>query len=397
MKEISVTLSGSKSITNRLLVLNALFHNSLTLKNLSQSQDSRLMQRALFSAEELIDIHHAGTAMRFLTAFYSIQDGKKTVLTGSHRMKERPVEILVNSLRNLGAHISYLENEGFPPLEINGKKLSGNSVSLSADVSSQYITALCLIGSKLEKGLRICLEGKITSFPYVTMTLQILKDIGISASFEKNTITIPAVPEIKKQEFVIESDWSSASYHYSLCALGKDLKIRLKYLFENSLQADKRIVDIYQTYFGVHSLFTNGEVILSKNRDFTYPDFIELDMNDCPDIAQTVAVTAFGLKIPIKITGLETLKIKETDRLQALKNEIEKCGGKIKITDSTLESQPFKKFIEGQTIQTYNDHRMAMSFTPLKLLFSLNIDNPEVVEKSYTEFWEDMKSYGIRE
>ncbi len=395
MKNITINLSGSKSITNRLLVLNALFENVIELKNLSLSQDSQLMQKALSSNEEVIDIHHAGTAMRFLTAFYSIQKGRKTILTGSQRMKERPIEILVNALKELGADINYLENNGYPPLEINGRKLNKNTVTLSADVSSQYITALCLIGSKLEKGLSIHLEGKITSFPYINMTLQILKDLGISSDFPENTITIFPLEKMEKQEFTIESDWSSASYHYSLCALGKDLQISLKYLFENSLQADRRIADIYKDYFGIQSSFWNGEVILSKINDFTYPDFIELDMNDCPDIAQTVAVTAFGLRIPIKITGLETLKIKETDRLQALKNELEKCGGKVKITENMLELKPFEQFIENVSIETYNDHRMAMSFAPLQLLFPLKIENPEVVEKSYTEFWEDARKYNV--
>ncbi len=395
MKKISIHLSGSKSITNRLLVLNTLFENPVRPENLSQSQDSQLMQKALSSQEEVIDIHHAGTAMRFLTAFYSIQEGRKTILTGSARMKERPIRILVDALKELGADIEYVENEGYPPLKIIGKKLNKNTVKLSANVSSQYITALCLIGSRLKNGLHIYLEGKITSFPYINMTLEMLRELGISCNFTENVITIYPLKEIKERGFVIESDWSSASYHYSICALGKDLQIHLKYLFGNSLQADRRVSDIYEKYFGVHSLFNDGEVILSKIPDFTYPDFIELDMNDCPDIAQTVAVTAFGLHIPIKITGLETLKIKETDRLKALKNELEKCGGILEITESTLELKPFEKFIDKVTIKTYNDHRMAMSFAPLKLLFPLKIENPEVVEKSYTEFWEDMKEYGI--
>jgi 3-phosphoshikimate 1-carboxyvinyltransferase len=396
MKEISINLSGSKSITNRLLVLNSLFRDSIKLRNLSKSQDSQLMEQALSSTEQIIDIHHAGTAMRFLTAFYSIQEKRKTILTGSKRMKERPIKILVDALTNLGADISYLENEGYSPLEINGKKLTNHIVKLPANISSQYITALCLIGSTLEKGLIISLEGKITSYPYINMTLQILTKLGIPSSFEKNVITISPIEKMKEQEFIIESDWSSASYHYSLCALSNDFKINLKYLFKDSLQADRRVANIYQEYLGIHTSFENNEIIIHKQTDFKYPKFIELDMNDCPDIAQTVAVTAFGLHIPIKITGLETLKIKETDRLQALKNEIEKCGGNVEITDDSLEIKPFEKFLTGPTIQTYNDHRMAMSFAPLKLLFSLKINNPEVVEKSYTEFWEDMKFYGIK-
>lgn len=395
MKEIHIQLSGSKSITNRLLILNALYPNTIRLINTSKSQDSQLMQDALSSNNELIDIHHAGTAMRFLTAYYSIQNKRKTILTGSHRMKERPIEILVTALQKLGANISYLENNGYPPLEINGKELHENKIKISSQVSSQYITALCLIGTQLKNGLNIELEGKVTSFPYINMTLNILTQLGIKVDFYKNNISIAYTNKLKKTEFVIESDWSSASYHYSLCALGNDFKIRLKYLFKNSLQADRKVEIIYKDYFGVNTEFINGEIILSKIKEFCYPKSIQLDMNDCPDIAQTVAVTAFGLRIPIHITGLETLKIKETDRLHALKTEIEKCGGEVFITDNSLKINSCNNFIDNINIKTYNDHRMAMSFVPLKLLFPLQIEHPEVVKKSYPEFWEDIKKYNF--
>ena len=396
MREISINLSGSKSITNRVLILNSLFNNSLQLQNLSKSQDSQMMKDALSSKEHCIDIHHAGTAMRFLTAFFSIQENRETILTGSHRMKERPIKILVDALNQLGANISYVENEGYPPLEIKGKGIKSNIINLPSNISSQYITALCLIGTKLEKGLVIELEGKITSKPYITMTLQILNKIGIKTLFNQNKITIYPVSEIKNQPFIIESDWSSASYHYSICALSENLTIKLKYLFEDSLQADRRAVDIYQKFFGINTTFNTNEITLCKQPNFEYPNFIELDMNDCPDIAQTVALTAFGLRIPIKITGLETLKIKETDRLVALKNEIEKCGGKVEITDNSFTLLKVNSFNANQKIETYNDHRMAMSFAPLKLLFPLEIKNPDVVVKSYVEFWNDMQFYGIK-
>lgn len=396
MKEISINLSGSKSISNRLLVLNSLFHNSLQLQNLSKCQDTYMMERALSSKEQIIDIYHAGTAMRFLTAYFSIQENRNIILTGSHRMKERPIKILVDALNQLGAHISYVENEGFPPLEIKGKKINHNIIHLPANISSQYITALCLIAAKLDKGLTINLEGKITSKPYINMTLQILNKIGIITSFYQNKISIEPINEVKKQDFIIESDWSSASYHYSICALSKDLKIRIKYLFKDSLQADRKIADIYQKYFGINTLFHENVITINKVENFQYPNFIELDMNDCPDIAQTVAITAFGLRIPIKMTGLETLKIKETDRLIALKNEIEKCGGNVEITDCSFELKRINSFRENQIIETYNDHRMAMSFAPLQLLFPLTIKNPNVVEKSYVEFWNDLKIYGIK-
>ena len=396
MREISINLSGSKSITNRVLILNSLFNNSLQLQNLSKSQDSQMMKDALSSKEHCIDIHHAGTAMRFLTAFFSIQENRETILTGSHRMKERPIKILVDALNQLGANISYVENEGYPPLEIKGKEIKSNIINLPSNISSQYITALCLIGTKLEKGLVIELEGKITSKPYITMTLQILNKIGIKTSFNQNKIIIYPISEIKKQPFIIESDWSSASYHYSICALSDNLTIKLKYLFEDSLQADRRAADIYQKFFGINTTFNTNEITLCKQPSFKYPNFIELDMNDCPDIAQTVALTAFGLCIPIKITGLETLKIKETDRLVALKNELEKCGGKVEITDNSFTLLKVNSFNANQKIETYNDHRMAMSFAPLKLLFPLEIKNPDVVVKSYVEFWNDMKFYGIK-
>lgn len=395
MKEISINLSGSKSISNRLLVLNSLFHNSLQLQNLSKCQDTYMMERALSSKEQIIDIYHAGTAMRFLTAYFSIQENRNIILTGSYRMKERPIKILVDALNQLGAHISYVENEGFPPLEIKGKKINRNIIHLPANISSQYITALCLIAAKLDKGLTINLEGKITSKPYINMTLQILNKIGIITSFYQNKISIEPINEVKKQDFIIESDWSSASYHYSICALSKNLKIRIKYLFKDSLQADRKIADIYQKYFGINTLFHENVITINKIENFQYPNFIELDMNDCPDIAQTVAITAFGLRIPIKMTGLETLKIKETDRLIALKNEIEKCGGNVEITDCSFELKRIDSFRENQIIETYNDHRMAMSFAPLQLLFPLTIKNPNVVEKSYVEFWNDLKMYGI--
>ena len=396
MREISINLSGSKSITNRVLILNSLFNNSLQLQNLSKSQDSQMMKEALSSKEHCIDIHHAGTAMRFLTAFFSIQENRETILTGSHRMKERPIKILVDALNQLGANISYVENEGYPPLEIKGKGIKSNIINLPSNISSQYITALCLIGTKLEKGLVIELEGKITSKPYITMTLQILNKIGIKTSFNQNKIIIYPISEIKKQPFIIESDWSSASYHYSICALSDNLTIKLKYLFEDSLQADRRAADIYQKFFGINTTFNTNEITLCKQPCFEYPNYIELDMNDCPDIAQTVALTAFGLRIPIKITGLETLKIKETDRLVALKNELEKCGGKVEITDNSFTLLKVNSFNANQKIETYNDHRMAMSFAPLKLLFPLEIKNPDVVVKSYVEFWNDMKFYGIK-
>jgi 3-phosphoshikimate 1-carboxyvinyltransferase len=385
-----IFLGGSKSESNRLLILNALYEGTLKLQNLSDSEDTYLLQKALENSNELIDIHHAGTAMRFLTAFYSIQEGRKTILTGSERMKQRPIGILVEALRSMGAKIEYLEKEGFPPLEIQGIKLEKNFVELQADTSSQYISALMLIAPKLSNGLKIQLNGKVTSLPYLMMTVEMLRKLGIEIKQEGNTFQILPLKELKPQEFVVESDWSSASYHYSLAALSNPVNLKIHSFYENSLQGDADLVSIYRDYFGVISEFKGTQIQLKKNPAFEPKDF-ELDLNKTPDIAQTIIVTAAGLKLKCKLTGLETLKIKETDRILALKNELEKIGVITNITNSSIEIIEFKDFEGIPLIQTYNDHRMAMSFAPLSVLFPLDIENPEVVEKSYPNFWKDLE------
>lgn len=385
----TIQISGSKSESNRLLVLQKLF-GDFEIENLSNAQDTQLLQKALTYNNETVDIHHAGTAMRFLTSYFAIQEGKTTILTGSERMKERPVHHLVSALRDLGAEIIYLENEGFPPLKIQGKKLTKNSVEIPANISSQFITSLLLIGAKLEKGLEIKLIGEITSRPYLEMTLKILSKIGIETEFSKNNINIkPQKQENKIQKQIVESDWSSASYFYSLAAIGRK-NITLKSFKPNSLQGDSALVDIYQKFFGIKSTFTeNQKLELEISEDFIFPDQIELNMNDCPDIAQTLCVTASALKIPFKITGLATLKIKETDRLLALHNELLKIGVKTKITDNSIQSVEFTEPQENISIKTYNDHRMAMGFAPFALVKELEIQNSMVVEKSYPDFWKD--------
>ena len=390
----TLEISGSKSISNRLLILQKLF-GTIIIENLSNSQDSQLLEAALANDAETIDIHHAGTAMRFLTSYYAIQEGKTHILTGSDRMKQRPIKFLVDALRDLGAEISYLENEGFPPLKITGKKLEKSSVTIPANISSQFISSLMLIGAKLENGLEINLEGKVTSRPYLEMTLKILRTIGISYRWEENSIQI--FPEIKTTlknspsiPLDVESDWSSASYFYSIAAIARD-SINLKYFKPYSLQGDSVLREIYWKYFGVNTISEGAEsrISLLPEKYFSFPEKIILNMNDCPDIAQTLCVTATAMNIPFEITGLSTLKVKETDRLLALKNELFKIGCIAEITEDSIVSQKFFEPNETISIETYNDHRMAMSFAPFCLIKSLNIQNEEVVEKSYPAFWDD--------
>ena len=390
-----LAVTGSKSESNRLLLLNQLFENVLKLENVSNSEDSQLMQKALANQSDLIDIHHAGTAMRFLTAYYSIQNDRNITLTGSERMKQRPIKVLVDALNKLGAEISYQENEGFPPLQIKGKKITQDSITIPSNISSQYISALCLIGTKLENGLTINLDGKIISVPYIQMTIQLLNRAGINANFEGNTISIPFTASIQSQTIQVESDWSSASYYYSLIALSKNSEIKISTYFEDSLQGDSALQKIYTDNFGVISTFENGILTLKNNPEFQFKESIELNLINTPDIAQTIAATCVGLKAKCHLTGLETLKIKETDRLVALKNELEKFGAIITITDDSLTIEGYQDFTETPTLETYNDHRMAMCMAPLAQLFTIRIKDEMVVEKSYPTFWEDWKQLGF--
>lgn len=394
----TIEISGSKSISNRLLILHQLFNN-IEIKNLSNSQDTQLLEKALNSNSETIDIHHAGTAMRFLTSYFSIQEGKTVVLTGSERMKQRPIKFLVDALRELGAEISYLEKEGFPPLKITGKKLEKNTVTISANISSQFISSLMLIGAKLENGLEIILEGKVTSKPYLEMTLKILRTVGIANNWDGNTIKIEPMnsnnhleKHLQNIPFIVESDWSSASYFYSLAAISRET-VNLKSFKPYSLQGDSALREIYWKFFGVNTISEGAEAKISllPEHYFNFPEKIVLNMNDCPDIAQTLCVTATALKIPFEITGLETLKVKETDRLLALKNELFKIGCISEITDDSIVSVKFFEPNENISIATYNDHRMAMSFAPFCLVKEINIENEDVVEKSYPDFWTDLK------
>ncbi|TXI62116.1 MAG: 3-phosphoshikimate 1-carboxyvinyltransferase [Flavobacterium sp.] len=407
-----LSITGSKSETNRLLLLQALYPN-LTLENTSNSDDSEVMLKALQNSQlptpnsQLIDVHHAGTAMRFLTAYFSIQEGKEVVLTGSSRMKERPIKVLVDALNQLGAEISYEENEGFPPIRIKGKKLTQSNVSLPSNVSSQYISALLLIAPKLENGLELTLEGEITSIPYIKMTLALLNEIGVTTSFVGNKITVCHAELVSASQFTIESDWSSASYWYSIVALSEiGFQVTLSSYKENSLQGDSALVNIYQD-FGVETTFnTDNSITISKERIHNSQlTTHNSQLNNSPDIAQTIAVTCFGLGIGCNLTGLHTLKIKETDRLEALKTELTKLGAEISVTNDSLHLKPNDLFKSGNShplegcpkggVATYQDHRMAMAFAPLVLKVPVIINNAEVVSKSYPDFWNDLAFVGI--
>ncbi|SNZ00853.1 3-phosphoshikimate 1-carboxyvinyltransferase [Flagellimonas pacifica] len=389
----TIKITGSKSETNRSLLLKALFAN-VTIENLSNSDDGQVMQKGLNTSHGEVDIHHAGTAMRFLTGYFASQAGKEVVLTGSKRMKERPIKVLVDALRDLGAEIDYMGEEGCPPIKIKGKKLVKNKVSLPANISSQYISSLLLIAPSLEYGLEMELIGKITSVPYIKMTLGLLGQIGVETSFEGNTIKVTPKKQVKDTTLVVESDWSSASYFYSivaLCSVGTEIK--LSSYKENSLQGDSVLVKIYKD-FGVETNFSDNQITLSKVKECSL-DTVNYDLSNAPDIAQTISVTCLGLGMGCYLTGLHTLPIKETDRLGAMKTELEKLGAKVDIDSESLTLQPTKEILSGISIDTYNDHRMAMAFGPLALKTDFFVNDAEVVSKSYPDFWSDLKTLGF--
>jgi len=388
----SFEISGSKSESNRLLILNSIYGN-LKIDNLSNSDDTVILDKYITNLESHIDVHHAGTAMRFLTALLAIKTNKKFVITGSQRMKERPIKILVQALNKLGANISYFDKKGFPPLIIKGQEIFGGEISLNSNISSQYISALMLIAPILKNGLLINLEGKITSKPYLEMTLAILKKIGINCYFKNNIISIEHCSKINNSAISIESDWSSVSYFYSIVALSNAAELNIGTFYKSSIQGDVKLYEIYAK-LGVETKFikSSSRILIKKINDFIKPDHIDLDLTENPDIAQTIAVTCFGLGISCDLFGLHTLKIKETDRLEALKIELSKLGANVKVTNNSFHLAPTFSINNGISIETYNDHRMAMAFAPLALMTPIIINNPDVVTKSYKDFWKDLKS-----
>ncbi len=393
----SINLSGSKSLSNRLLLLKEILDLKIDLKNLSDSKDTTLLLKALRQIKEAknknINILDAGTDMRFLTALLAIKKGTWTI-TGSDRMKKRPIGELVAALKSLGAEIKFLEKENYPPLEIKGKIILGGALKIDASQSSQFISALLLISPKLKNGLVLTLKNRIVSSPYIEMTAALLKKFNVPISKLKNTYTVNSSIKSKQIKVIkIESDWSSASYWYSICALSKNAKIELNFLNKKSLQSDSILPELYKI-LGVETKYKKNSIIISRKKLETKS--INYNFINCPDIAQTFAVTCFGLDICAKLNGLSTLKFKESDRIIALKTELEKMGAKLVITNNSIELKKSKAIQFEGVIETYNDHRMAMSFSPLALVYnSIKIANPEVVSKSYPRFWKDLKSVGF--
>ena len=394
--QASIFLSGSKSESNRLLILQALYPD-IEIENIASCDDTTTLQKALASQEDMLDIHHAGTAMRFLTAYLAATTQKEITLTGSPSMLQRPIGPLVDALRDMGAAITYTGKQGYPPLKIAPATLSGD-VTIDAGMSSQYISALALIGPYLKKGLTLTLTGNITSKPYIDMTLSLLSSIGAKSTFKGQDIRILPLTKSKNIKITVEGDWSSASYFYSLVALSKKRCVHLSSFKTNSLQADAALASLYETLGVTTTAIDSQTIALSKN-DAPLPAGFKADLTPSPDLAQTIAVTCFGLGIACHLTGLHTLKIKETDRLVAMQNELTKLGAVVHITQDTLVIESHEIAFGNRTqdieIATYDDHRMAMAFGVLAELFCITIQDPMVVTKSYPAYYSDLKKMGI--
>jgi len=386
----TINLPASKSIANRALIIHALSYSPYEIQNLSTSDDTKVLKKVLESNTNLFDIGHAGTAMRFLTAFLSQIVGE-WVITGSERMKQRPIKVLVDALNELGARIEYMENEGFPPLKIYGSHLKGKILELDGSISSQYISALLMIAPTLEDGLTLRLKNKITSRSYIEMTLKLMKQFGVDAIFKGNEIRIPQ-QKYQPIEYTVEGDWSGASYWYEILSLAEEGEIKLPNLHLISLQGDCNIAPWFKP-FGVY----DGGIIIRKTANIQ-PKKLTLDFLENPDIAQTMAVLCVMKGVPFHFTGLETLKIKETNRIAALQNELAKFGAQLGepqhgelAWDGTF---PFKTQ-DVPFISTYHDHRMALAFAPAAFFGAVEIDDAMVVTKSYPSFYEDLKLVGF--
>ncbi|TPE43767.1 3-phosphoshikimate 1-carboxyvinyltransferase [Pontibacter mangrovi] len=386
-----IKLPASKSEANRALIIAALSGQASQLHNLSEANDTQLLQRLLQSDAETIDAEDAGTVMRFLTAFYAITGQQKT-LTGTDRMCQRPIRILVEALRELGASIAYVGEEGYPPLKISGFKGSGQKhLKVRSDISSQYISALLMMAPLLPDGLELELEGKIGSRPYIEMTRSLMQHFGVSADFTGNTITVKP-QKYKAATFRVESDWSAASYWYSMVALAKEAEITLLGLKEQSFQGDRAIADIMYR-LGVYTEFTEEGVRLLKKE---HERHISLDFSDCPDLAQTVVALCAAMGVRVDMTGLESLRIKETDRIQALQIEVLSMNASLQeVTPGVFRLEPGILSKKDLSFRTYQDHRMAMAFAPVALLEPVVIQEPGVVRKSYPRFWEDLEKVGF--
>lgn len=389
-----IKLPASKSISNRALILKALSKSDFPIDNLSDCDDTRVMIEAFDSKSNAFDIGAAGTSMRFLTAYLSQIPGEWTI-TGSKRMQERPINVLVEALNSLGAKIEYINNIGYPPLKIKGSALDGGDIFLSGGISSQFISALLMIAPTMIKGLNIHLEGDVISVPYIKLTLQMMKEFGVKCIWEENVIRVPS-EDYKPIAYTVESDWSAASYWYEIAALVDKATIELTGLFKDSGQGDSKVAELFLD-LGIKTEFTDNGVILTKT-DKTTKKMFHNFVNE-PDLAQTFVVTCCLKNIPFLFTGLQSLKIKETDRIEALKAEMKKLG--YIITDSQNSILEWNgERCEPETnpiISTYEDHRMAMAFAPAAIKIDrLNIDEPKVVSKSYINYWDDLKNAGFK-
>jgi 3-phosphoshikimate 1-carboxyvinyltransferase len=390
---ITHKLSSSKSISNRALILKALSGNQSIVRNLSDARDTHLMNRLIGSEDKIIDVLDAGTTMRFLTAYFAITN-KLKILTGTERMKERPIGILVDSLRELGVTMAYLEKEGYPPIETKGfNTQKTNELTIAGNVSSQYISALMMVAPLLPQGLTITLTGKMGSVPYFQMTASLMAEFGVSCHIDLTTQKIKILPAVyKPADVTVEADWSAISYWYGFTALAQTANITLPNVSEKSMQGDRVIAAIMEK-LGVHSIFKNNQLLLAKQEAATE---ISWDFKDCPDLAQTVLPVCAAKGIHGIFTGLESLRIKETDRIAALQNELAKINASLTEPQAgTWKLTPGHVLGEEIFINTYHDHRMAMGLAPLATLTNLKIESPEVVNKSYPGFWEDMRTVGF--
>ena len=390
----TIQLPSSKSISNRALIINALGNGTHHPENLSDCDDTRVMIHALNDDKETIDIMAAGTAMRFLTAYLSVTPGAR-IITGTERMQQRPIQVLVNALRELGADIEYVANDGFPPLRITGRELRKDTISLPGNVSSQYISALLMIAPVLTNGLTIRLTGDIISRPYINLTLQLMNDFGVRAEWTDDHRLKVEPQAYHSTPFYVESDWSAASYWYQIVALSKEAEVTLPGLFKDSYQGDSQVAGIFRS-LGVETIYKDKTVILKKNGKSV--ERLDYDFINQPDLAQTFVVTCALLNIPFRFSGLQSLKIKETDRMAALITEMRKLGYILHETDGSVLSWEGERCTteEHPAIDTYEDHRMAMAFAPTCLaLPEILINNPQVVSKSYPRYWEDLRQAGF--
>ena len=389
---VEIKLESSKSESNRSLIINALASGqSSNIENVSNARDTRTMVKLLTERGDFFDVKDAGTTMRFLTAFLALK-GTNATITGTDRMKQRPIGPLVDSLRDIGAKISYKENEGYPPLIID--KMENQVISelnLPGNISSQYISALLMIAPCLPQGLIINLTTEIYSRPYIQMTLDLMSAFGVNSLWEGQRIEVKS-QNYMSTSYVIEGDWSGASYWYTLIALSESDSLKLLTVRDNSTQGDRQIAAIMEK-LGVASSFDSEGVSLSKKQ--IADSNLKLDFKNCPDLAQTVMVAAAASGVRLEMTGLESLKIKETDRIAAMQNELKKIGASLEEESVTWILHPSKQLPDSLTVETYEDHRMAMAFAPLSQLMDVEIDDPGVVEKSYPAFWEEMKKLGV--